>query len=61
MNLERSLDHEEHSLAITAADAVAGGGVPASFWRETPGNGEHVYTEGYVLKTVCNSYFYLLF
>lgn len=38
LNLERRLDHEGHPLAITAADAVTGGGVPPSFWRDA-GNG----------------------
>ncbi|XP_057542580.1 trihelix transcription factor GT-4-like [Amaranthus tricolor] len=52
LNLERSLDHEEHSLAITAADAVAGGGVPPSFWRETPGNGDGTNSYGGRVITV---------
>uniref|UniRef100_A0A5B7BVB2 Putative trihelix transcription factor GT-1 isoform X2 n=1 Tax=Davidia involucrata TaxID=16924 RepID=A0A5B7BVB2_DAVIN len=40
LNLERRLDHDGHPLAITAADAVATGGVSPWNWRETPGNGE---------------------
>uniref|UniRef100_A0A5B7BVI2 Putative trihelix transcription factor GT-1 isoform X2 n=1 Tax=Davidia involucrata TaxID=16924 RepID=A0A5B7BVI2_DAVIN len=40
LNLERCLDHDGHPLAITAADAVATGGVSPWNWRETPGNGE---------------------
>ncbi|KAL2903573.1 Trihelix transcription factor GT-1 [Bienertia sinuspersici] len=43
LNLERRLDHEGHPLAITAADAVTGGGVPPSFWRETPGDDTHSF------------------
>ncbi|XP_027335201.1 trihelix transcription factor GT-1-like [Abrus precatorius] len=39
LNLERSLDHDGHPLAITTADAVAASGVPPWNWRETPGNG----------------------
>ncbi|AES72085.1 putative transcription factor MYB family [Medicago truncatula] len=38
LNLERSLDHDGHPLAIAAAD-VAASGVPPWNWRETPGNG----------------------
>ncbi|OIV97488.1 hypothetical protein TanjilG_11012 [Lupinus angustifolius] len=39
LNLERSLDHDGHPLAITTADAVAASGVPPWNWRETPDNG----------------------
>ncbi|KAG2323719.1 hypothetical protein Bca52824_006447 [Brassica carinata] len=39
LNLERSLDHDGHPLAITAVDAVPANGVPPWNWRETPGNG----------------------
>nr|KYP56562.1 hypothetical protein KK1_002803 [Cajanus cajan] len=39
LNLERSLDHDGHPLAITTADAVAASGVPPWNWREAPGNG----------------------
>ncbi|KAE9607985.1 hypothetical protein Lal_00003687 [Lupinus albus] len=39
LNLERSLDHDGHPLAITTADAVAASGVPPWNWRETPENG----------------------
>ncbi|OVA20472.1 SANT/Myb domain [Macleaya cordata] len=39
LNLERRLDHDGHPLAITAADTVAGSGVPPWNWRDTPGNG----------------------
>ncbi|PSS35275.1 Trihelix transcription factor GT-1 like [Actinidia chinensis var. chinensis] len=39
VNLERALDNDGDPLAITAADAVAGSGVPPWNWRETPGNG----------------------
>lgn len=39
LNLERSLDHDGHPLAIAAAD-VAASGVPPWNWRETPGNGK---------------------
>jgi len=40
LNLERSLDHDGHPLAITTADAVAASGVPPWNWRETSGNGK---------------------
>ena len=40
LNLERRVDHEGHPLAITTTDAVTGGGIPPSFWREAPGNGK---------------------
>lgn len=40
VNLERTLDHDGHPLAITTADAVAASGVPPWNWRETPGNGK---------------------
>ncbi|CAK9155830.1 unnamed protein product [Ilex paraguariensis] len=40
LNLERRLDHDGLPLAITAADAVAAGGVSPWNWRETPGNGD---------------------
>ncbi|KAK9707525.1 hypothetical protein RND81_07G203300 [Saponaria officinalis] len=46
LNLERGLDHEGHPLAITVADAVNGGGVPPSFWRGTPGNGDDTHAYG---------------
>lgn len=52
LNLERRLDHEGHPLAITAADAVTGGGVPPSFWRETPGNGDDPHSFGGRVITV---------
>ncbi|XP_043725404.1 trihelix transcription factor GT-1-like [Telopea speciosissima] len=39
LNLERRSDHDGHPLAITAAEAVGGSGVPPWNWRETPGNG----------------------
>ncbi|XP_019438322.1 PREDICTED: trihelix transcription factor GT-4-like isoform X2 [Lupinus angustifolius] len=39
LNLERSLDHDGHPLAITSADAVAASGIPPWNWRETPENG----------------------
>ncbi|CAF2082921.1 unnamed protein product [Brassica napus] len=38
LNLERSLDHDGHPLAITTVDAVPANGVPPWNWRETPGN-----------------------
>lgn len=41
LNLERSLDHDGHPLAITAVDAVPANGVPPWNWRETPGNGNN--------------------
>ncbi|KAK7246941.1 hypothetical protein RIF29_41814 [Crotalaria pallida] len=40
LKLERSLDHDGHPLALTAADAVGANGVPPWNWRETPANGE---------------------
>ncbi|XP_028772221.1 trihelix transcription factor GT-1-like isoform X2 [Neltuma alba] len=41
LNLENRLDHDEHPLAITAADTVGTSGVPPWSWRETPiSNGE---------------------
>ncbi|KAF2556253.1 hypothetical protein F2Q68_00013313, partial [Brassica cretica] len=40
LNLERSLDHDGHPLAITTVDAVPANGVPPWNWRETPGNGK---------------------
>lgn len=46
LNLERRLEPEGHPLAITAADAVTGGGCPPSFWRETPGNGDDTHSFG---------------
>lgn len=39
LNLERRLDHDGHSLAITTADEVAATGVPPWNWRDPPGNG----------------------
>lgn len=51
LNLERRLDHEGHPLAITAADAVTGGGVPPSFWRD-PGNGDESHSYGGRVITV---------
>ncbi|GAB2280581.1 Trihelix transcription factor GT-1 [Dionaea muscipula] len=44
LNLERSLDHDGHALAITAADT--GGGMPPSFWREVPGDGDETHSYG---------------
>ncbi|XP_074295672.1 trihelix transcription factor GT-1-like isoform X1 [Silene latifolia] len=52
LNLERRLDHEGHPLAITVADAVTDGGVPPSFWRETPGNGDDTQSYGGRVITV---------
>ncbi|KAG5236511.1 trihelix transcription factor [Salix suchowensis] len=46
LNLERRLDHDGHPLAITAADAVAAGGVPPWNWREAPGNGAESQSYG---------------
>lgn len=43
LNLEENMEHEGHTLAITAAEAVAGGEVPPSFWQETPGNGDETH------------------
>lgn len=51
LNLERRLDHEGHPLAITAADAVTGGGVPPSFWRDA-GNGDDSHSYGGRVITV---------
>ncbi|GMH01525.1 hypothetical protein Nepgr_003364 [Nepenthes gracilis] len=45
-NLERRLDHDGHPLAITAADAVCASGVPPSFWREGPGDGDETHSYG---------------
>ncbi|KAL8170692.1 hypothetical protein V2J09_022496 [Rumex salicifolius] len=57
LNLERSLDHDGHPLAITAADTVGATGVPPSFWRETPGNGEETHTfEGRVITVKWGDY-----
>lgn len=44
LNLERSLDHEGHPLAITAAEAVGACGASPWNWREAPENGEHSNT-----------------
>ncbi|KAF7813634.1 trihelix transcription factor GT-1-like isoform X2 [Senna tora] len=38
LNLGNHLDHDGHSLAITAADTVGAGGVPPWNWRKTPIN-----------------------
>ncbi|KAL9263026.1 Trihelix transcription factor GT-1-like protein [Drosera capensis] len=40
LNLESSLDHDGHPLALTTADAVTGSGVPPPFWREAAGEGD---------------------
>ncbi|KAK4283497.1 hypothetical protein QN277_000441 [Acacia crassicarpa] len=39
LNLDSRLDHDEHPLAITAADTVGTSGVPPWSWRETPISG----------------------
>ncbi|KAJ9169383.1 hypothetical protein P3X46_017586 [Hevea brasiliensis] len=52
LNLERRLDHDGHPLAITAAEAVAAGGVPPWNWRETPGNGAESQSFGGRVITV---------
>ncbi|GLT38385.1 hypothetical protein SLA2020_126410 [Shorea laevis] len=52
LNLERRLDHDGHSLAITTADAVAATGVPPWNWRETPGNGGDCQSYGGRVITV---------
>ncbi|CAO2829415.1 unnamed protein product [Amaranthus hypochondriacus] len=52
LNLERRVDHEGHPLAITTTDAVTGGGIPPSFWRETPGNGDDSHSYGGRVITV---------
>lgn len=50
LNLERDMEHEGHPLAITAAEAVTGDGVPPSFWHETPVNGDE--THSYVGRVI---------
>ncbi|XP_022725727.1 trihelix transcription factor GT-1-like isoform X2 [Durio zibethinus] len=52
LNLERRLDHDGHPLAITAADAVAAGGVPPWNWREASGNGGDCQSYGGRVITV---------
>lgn len=52
LNLERSLDHDGHSLALTAADAVGTTGVPPWNWRDTPGNGGDCHSYGGKVITV---------
>ncbi|GKV14684.1 hypothetical protein SLEP1_g25516 [Rubroshorea leprosula] len=52
LNLERRLDHDGHSLAITTADAVAATGVPPWGWRETPGSGGDCQSYGGRVITV---------
>lgn len=39
LNLDRSIEHDRHPLAIMAADAVAASGVPPWNWRDTSVNG----------------------
>ncbi|KAM0940598.1 putative transcription factor MYB family [Dioscorea sansibarensis] len=39
LNLERRLDHDPHTLAITASDPVAANGVPPWNWRDNSANG----------------------
>ncbi|RZC70081.1 hypothetical protein C5167_033196 [Papaver somniferum] len=39
LNLEKSLDQDRQPLAITAAEAVGGSGIPPWNWRGTSGNG----------------------
>lgn len=57
INLERQLDHDGHSLAITAADAVvAASGVPPWNWRETPNGGESQTYNGRVITVKCGDY-----
>ncbi|KAJ4960109.1 hypothetical protein NE237_020019 [Protea cynaroides] len=57
-NLERRLNHDGHPLAITAADAVGGSGVPPWNWRETPGNGgeNHASYGGRVISVKWGEY-----
>ncbi|KAJ8439180.1 hypothetical protein Cgig2_027106 [Carnegiea gigantea] len=67
LNLERRLDHEGHPLAITAADAVTGGGVPPSFWRDAgnalgsqyrkPGRSEIRHPQFPYLSSFCQGLF----
>ena len=40
VKLERRMDEEGDPLAITAAEAVVGSGVPPWNWRDAAGNGE---------------------
>lgn len=39
LSLERRIDHDGHSLAITAAGTVAAAGVPPWNWRDPSANG----------------------
>ncbi|GMH20771.1 hypothetical protein Nepgr_022613 [Nepenthes gracilis] len=57
LNLERRLDHDGHPLAITAADTVGASGVPPSFWREAPGDGDETHSYGgRVISVKCGDY-----
>ncbi|KAG0492870.1 hypothetical protein HPP92_006268 [Vanilla planifolia] len=40
LNHDQNLDHERHSLAITAADTVAANSIPPWNWKDNSANGE---------------------
>ncbi|KAI4368482.1 hypothetical protein MLD38_017036 [Melastoma candidum] len=56
LNLERRLDHDGPSLAITAAEDVTANGVPPWNWRETPGTGDGQSYGGRVISVKWGDY-----
>ncbi|XP_074571071.1 trihelix transcription factor GT-4-like isoform X1 [Curcuma longa] len=56
LNLDRSIEHDRHPLAIMAADAVAASGVPPWNWRDTSVNDNNASYRGRVIVVKWGDY-----